>query len=115
MLWKFASPTLRLAQMQGHRYWVERIFEDAKGECGLGDYQALGWQAWHHHVTMVMLNAQGDLAAQTRRQGGAGAPDQRTSPAAARRHPIPFPHRGKITAAIANNECDSVKLVRIHM
>jgi SRSO17 transposase len=49
------TPTLRLAQMQGHRYWVERIFEDAKGECGLGDYQALGWQAWHHHVTMVML------------------------------------------------------------
>jgi hypothetical protein len=25
------TPTLRLAQMQGHRYWVERIFEDAKG------------------------------------------------------------------------------------
>jgi SRSO17 transposase len=46
---------LRLAQMQGHRYWVERVFEDAKGECGLADYQALGWQAWHHHVTMVML------------------------------------------------------------
>jgi SRSO17 transposase len=21
----------------------------------LADYQALGWQAWHHHVTMVML------------------------------------------------------------
>jgi SRSO17 transposase len=49
------TPLLRLAQMQGHRYWVERIFEDAKGQCGLGDYQALGWQAWHHHVTMVML------------------------------------------------------------
>jgi SRSO17 transposase len=44
---------LRLAQMQGQRYWVERCFEDAKGECGLADYQALGWRAWHHHVTMV--------------------------------------------------------------
>jgi hypothetical protein len=41
--------------MQGQRYWVERAFEDAKGECGLADYQALGWRAWHHHVTMVML------------------------------------------------------------
>ena len=41
--------------MQGQRYWVERVFEDAKGECGLADYQALGWKAWHHHVTMVML------------------------------------------------------------
>jgi SRSO17 transposase len=56
------TPTLRLGQMQGHRYWVERTFEDAKGHCGLGDYQVLGdrareggWRAWHHHVTMVML------------------------------------------------------------
>jgi SRSO17 transposase len=49
------TPLLRLAQMQGHRYWVERVFQDAKGQCGLADYQALGWQAWHHHVTMVML------------------------------------------------------------
>ena len=45
------TPVLRLAQMQGQRYWVERAFEDAKGECGLADYQALGWRAWHHHVT----------------------------------------------------------------
>jgi SRSO17 transposase len=52
----------RLAQMQGARYWVERAFEDAKGACGLADYQAVGdrareggWRAWHHHVTMVML------------------------------------------------------------
>lgn len=49
------TPTLHLAQRQGQRYWVERIFEDAKGECGLADYQVLGWRAWHHHVTMVML------------------------------------------------------------
>jgi SRSO17 transposase len=49
------TPLERLAQMQGERYWVERAFEDAKGECGLADYQAVGWRAWHHHVTMVML------------------------------------------------------------
>ena len=49
------TPLLRLAQMQGQRYWVERTFEDAKGKCGLADYQVLGWRAWHHHVTMVML------------------------------------------------------------
>src|SRR5271167_2851829 len=46
---------LQLAQMQGQRYWIERAFEDGKGECGLADYQALGWRSWHHHVTMVML------------------------------------------------------------
>jgi SRSO17 transposase len=49
------TPVLRLAQMQGQRYWVERVFEDAKGQCGLADYQALSWRSWHHHVTMVML------------------------------------------------------------
>ena len=49
------TPLLRLARMQGQRYWVERTFEDAKGECGLADYQALGWRAWHHHVAMVMV------------------------------------------------------------
>ena len=49
------TPLLQMAQMQGQRYWVERTFEDAKGECGLADYQVLGWRAWHHHVTMVML------------------------------------------------------------
>lgn len=49
------TPLPRLGQMQGQRYWVERTFEDAKGQCGLADYQALGWRAWHHHVSMVML------------------------------------------------------------
>lgn len=46
---------LQLARMQGQRYWIERAFEDAKGQCGLADYQVQGWLAWHHHVTMVML------------------------------------------------------------
>jgi SRSO17 transposase len=49
------TPLERLAQMQGACYWVERAFEDAQGECDLADYQAVGWRAWHHHVTMVML------------------------------------------------------------
>jgi len=49
------TPLQFLAEMQGQRYWVERVFEDAKGQCGLADYQAVGWRAWHHHVTMVML------------------------------------------------------------
>ncbi|MCI5122583.1 MAG: hypothetical protein D3908_15620, partial [Candidatus Electrothrix sp. AUS4] len=47
--------TRRLAYMQAQRYWVERPFQDAKNECGMGDYQARGWLAWHHHMTMVMM------------------------------------------------------------
>ena len=112
------TPLLRLAQMQGQRYWVERAFEDAKGECGLADYQALGWRSWHHHVTMVMLamlfiaeqrvgsaagpgiadaarhrrDAERDPAAQTGRKGRARRPDQRAPRAQTRRHRIPLPH-----------------------
>lgn len=45
----------RLAFMQAQRYWVERPFQDAKNQCGMGDYQVRGWLAWHHHMSMVML------------------------------------------------------------
>ncbi len=45
----------RLAFMQTQRYWVERPFQDAKNECGMGEYQARGWFAWYHHMTMVMM------------------------------------------------------------
>lgn len=41
--------------MQGQRYFVERAFQDAKSTVGLDHYQVRGWQAWHHHMTMVML------------------------------------------------------------
>jgi SRSO17 transposase len=44
-----------LAWMQRQRYWVERVFEDAKSECGMADYQVRKWQAWHHHMALVMM------------------------------------------------------------
>lgn len=44
-----------LASMQGARHFVERAFEDAKGQCGMADYQVRGWQAWHHHMALVMI------------------------------------------------------------
>jgi SRSO17 transposase len=53
-----ASPTAeiaRLAEMSCSRYWIERAFEDAKGEIGLADYEVRGWMGWHHHMTMVLL------------------------------------------------------------
>lgn len=41
--------------MQGQRYLIERVFQDAKNPCGMGQYQAGAWRSWHHHMTMVML------------------------------------------------------------
>ena len=48
----------RLVYMQGQRFLVERIFQEAKNQCGMGRYQARGWRSWHHHMTMVMLAMQ---------------------------------------------------------
>lgn len=44
-----------LSWMQHQRYWVERAFEDGKGECGMADYQVRKWSAWHHHMALVMM------------------------------------------------------------
>lgn len=43
------------AYFQCSRYWVERCFDDAKNELGLSGYQVRGWQAWHHHQSLVMM------------------------------------------------------------
>jgi SRSO17 transposase len=45
----------RLAYMQAQRFWIERAFEDAKGDCGMADYEVRGWDGWHHHMALVML------------------------------------------------------------
>lgn len=52
---KPAASLRRLAEMQGARHFVERAFEDAKGACGMAQYQVRGWQAWHHHMALVMV------------------------------------------------------------
>lgn len=45
----------KLAEMQSSRYWVERAFQDAKENCGMDEYMVRSWNAWHRHMTMVML------------------------------------------------------------
>lgn len=49
------TPVERLAYMQGQRYFVERSFQDAKESAGMDQYQIRGWQAWHHHMALVMM------------------------------------------------------------
>ena len=45
----------RLAQMQGARHFVEQSFREAKSACGMAEYQVRRWQAWHHHMALVMI------------------------------------------------------------
>lgn len=50
-----AVPAKRLALWQAGRFYIERAFQDAKSHVGMGQYQARGWRAWHHHMAMVSL------------------------------------------------------------
>ena len=45
----------QLARWQAARFWVERCFQDAKSHCGMAQYQARGWLAWHHHMALVAM------------------------------------------------------------
>jgi len=45
----------KLVYLQRQRYWIERAFQEAKNEAGLDEYQARSWQAWYHHVALVMM------------------------------------------------------------
>jgi len=44
-----------LAYFQAQRYWIERVFEDYKGCCGMSDYEVRSWSGWYHHMAMVMI------------------------------------------------------------
>lgn len=44
-----------LARVQSQRFFIEHRFREAKSECGLAGYQVRRWDAWHHHMSLVML------------------------------------------------------------
>ena len=49
------TPWTELARVQAQRFFIEHSFREAKGECGLADYQVRRWDAWHYHMALVML------------------------------------------------------------
>lgn len=49
------TPLAQLARWQAGRFYIERVFQDAKSHCGMSQYQARGWRAWHHHMALVSL------------------------------------------------------------
>ncbi|TGE11517.1 hypothetical protein E5J99_20885, partial [Hymenobacter elongatus] len=40
-------------QMQ--RYWIERVFQEAKQQLGLHQNQTRSWPAWQHHVALTTM------------------------------------------------------------
>ena len=49
-----SDPRLLIKDALG-RNMVERNFRDAKSEVGMAYYQTRGWNAWQHHMALVML------------------------------------------------------------
>ena len=49
------TPLDLLAQAGGARFRVELFFEEAKGELGMGHYEARAWTSWHHHMALVAM------------------------------------------------------------
>ena len=44
-----------LARWRSERYFVERVFQDAKSEAGWDDLQAIKYRAWMHHSAITAL------------------------------------------------------------
>lgn len=53
-----AAPALSVGQAlyrQMQRYWIERVFQEAKQQLGLHQNQTRSWPAWQHHVALTMM------------------------------------------------------------
>ena len=44
-----------LVRVAGMRWSIESLFEQAKGEVGLDQYEVRSWVGWHRHITLAML------------------------------------------------------------
>ena len=68
-----STPLETLALVGGTRFRVEEFFEESKGALGMADYEARGWNSWHHHMSLVALAHL--FVAQTRRDLRAKVPE----------------------------------------
>ena len=71
--------TLRqLVLVAGARWAIEDLFELAKGDCGLDEYEVRSWTGWHRHVTLslfalaVLSVIRFQAARPTRKKGATG-------------------------------------------
>jgi len=44
-----------LVRVAGARWAIEDLFELAKGDCGLDEYEVRSWVGWHRHITLSLF------------------------------------------------------------
>jgi len=71
-----------LVRVAGSRWSIESLFEQAKGEVGLGHYEVRSWVGWHRHITLAMLALAYLAAVRKAAAGGYGSRKPRRRPAA---------------------------------
>jgi SRSO17 transposase len=72
-----------LVRIAGTRWSIESLFEQAKGEVGLGHYEVRSWVGWHRHVTLAMLALAYLAAVRRAAAGGCGRGEPVHRPVAA--------------------------------
>jgi SRSO17 transposase len=50
-----ATTLEELVRIAGARWAIEDLFELAKGDCGLDEYEVRSWAGWHRHVTLSLF------------------------------------------------------------
>ena len=75
----------RLVQIAGLRWPIESLFEQAKGEVGLDQYEVRSWVGWHRHITLAMFALAYLAVVRKGAIGGCGADEPRRSAAATHR------------------------------
>ena len=53
--WPLETPLARLVTLAHARWVIEQGYEDAKGECGLDDFQGRRWDGLHRHLALTWL------------------------------------------------------------
>lgn len=49
------TPIVELVAVASLRHEIEQVFEEAKGQLGLADYEVRTWHGWHRHMTLCFL------------------------------------------------------------
>jgi SRSO17 transposase len=50
-----ATTLAELVRVAGTRWAIEDLFELAKGDCGLDEYEVRSWAGWHRHITLSLF------------------------------------------------------------